>query len=69
MFFAGFCHAQVQGNESLKREVQHAVSKGVAFLAKKQEEDGRWGEENLFHLYQFEWYTFFDGAHILRESF
>jgi squalene-hopene/tetraprenyl-beta-curcumene cyclase len=46
MFFAGFCHAQVQGNESLKREVQHAVSKGVAFLAKKQEEDGRWGEEN-----------------------
>ena len=46
VFFTGLCNAQVQGNESLKREVQHAVSKGVKFLASKQEKDGRWGEEN-----------------------
>ena len=32
----GVTFAQAQGNESLKREVQHAVSKGVAFLVKNQ---------------------------------
>ena len=42
---SGAVFAQAQGNESLKREVQHAVSKGIAFLVKNQEEDGRWGEE------------------------
>lgn len=46
LLFCGLSNAQVQGNESLKREVQHAVSKGVKFLASKQEKDGRWGEEN-----------------------
>ena len=33
-------------NESIKREVEHAVSRSVEFLAKQQKEDGRWGEEN-----------------------
>ena len=31
---SGAVFAQAQGNESLKREVQHAVSKGIAFLVK-----------------------------------
>ena len=33
-------------NESIKREVEHAVSRSVEFLVKQQKEDGRWGEEN-----------------------
>ncbi len=33
-------------NESLKKEVVRAIDRGIAFLEKKQEEDGRWGEEN-----------------------
>ena len=43
---SGVIFAQAQGNESLKREVQHAVSKGISFLMKSQQDDGRWGEED-----------------------
>ena len=42
---SGAVFAQAQGNESLKREVQHAVSKGISFLVKSQQEDGRWGDD------------------------
>ncbi|MCP4848436.1 MAG: terpene cyclase/mutase family protein [Verrucomicrobiaceae bacterium] len=47
---AGFASAQDAAtrlrNESIKREVEHAVSRSVEFLVKQQKEDGRWGEEN-----------------------
>jgi squalene-hopene/tetraprenyl-beta-curcumene cyclase len=38
--------ALTPADESLKREVEHAIGKGLAFLKKVQEENGMWGQED-----------------------
>ena len=38
--------ALTPADESLKREVEHAIGKGITFLKKAQEENGMWGQED-----------------------